>query len=203
MEHTSFSLMAMIYYRLIFLRTAHTIASKATDSILVHPEAHLQFGVEEDCTLVAVRRLFLKKKRMHSSCHTGTAGQMFSLVSVKIFLEYPFVPASDGYGYEDFHSIPKLEPIILNMLLHQKQSCFIEKAVSVSSAYFAKSFSPINNIAQPQLLQGHGRFTLSKRKAKIKSEGSRHVSVSHSLHDRAEGLSYTKCRPYCPQSDVQ
>ena len=125
-----------------FLRTAHTIASKATDSILVHPEAHLQFGVEEDhCTLWLCEDSFSKEEdALIMSYWNRWTNVQFG--KREIFLEYPFVPASDGYGYEDFHFNSETRANNIKHVVAPETVLFYrKKAVSVQAQHISQKAS--------------------------------------------------------------
>lgn len=85
-----------------FIKTALDLAQNSKKPILIHPEAHLQFGVDEpNCTLWICQNSFSKEKDALIMCYWNRWTNV-QFGRREIFIDHPFVPATNGYGFEDF-----------------------------------------------------------------------------------------------------
>lgn len=86
-----------------FLQKAYSIAKTRKEPVLVHPEAHLQFGIEEtNCVLWMMEDSFSKEEdALIMSYWNRWTNVQFG--RREIFEQHPFAQTGDGYGYEDFH----------------------------------------------------------------------------------------------------
>lgn len=100
-----------------WLLDGYKILKKADKPMILHPEIDLTFGVDSEIRMWRMRNSFSDDEDtlILFGRNRWCAG---TYLSKEVALKYPYLPAKDGYGYEDWHfnSITRGDGVIHNVI---------------------------------------------------------------------------------------